>query len=44
MTVQAHIEQAVAFERTARLAIDGGRRRDLWFRAGPAYEAAAATL
>ena len=44
MTVQEHIEQAAEFERTARLAIDGGRRRDLWFRAGQAYEAAAATL
>ena len=41
MTVQEHIEQAAAFERAARLAIDGGRRRDLWFRAGRAYEAAA---
>ncbi len=44
MTVQEHIAQAAAFERTAHLAIDGGRRRDLLFRAGRAYEAAAATL
>ena len=44
MTVQEHIAQAAEFERTARLAIDGGRRRDLLFRAGQAYEAAAATL
>ena len=44
MTIQEHIEQAVAFERAAALAIDGGRRRDLLFRAGQAYEAAAATL
>ena len=44
MTVQEHVEQAVALERTARLAIDGGKRRDLLFRAGRAYEAAAATL
>ena len=44
MTVQEHIEQAAEFERTARMAIDGGRRRDLLFRAGQAYEAAAATL
>ena len=44
MTVQEHIERAVAFERAAALAIDGGRRRDLLFRTGQAYEAAAATL
>ncbi len=44
MTVQEHIEQAVAFERTAAMAIDGGRRRDLLFAAGQAYEAAAAVL
>ena len=44
MTVQEHIEQAVAFERSARMAIDGGRRRDLLFRAGQAYEAAAAVF
>ena len=44
MTVQEHIEQAAEFARTARMAIDGGRRRDLLFRAGQAYEAAAATL
>ena len=44
MTVQEHIRRAVELDRIARLAIDGGKRRDLWFRAGRAYEAAAATL
>ena len=44
MTVQDHLQRATELDRIARLATDGGRRRDLLFRAGQAYEAAAATL
>ncbi len=44
MTVQDHLQRATELDRIARLTIDGGKRRDLWFRAGQAYEAAAATL
>ena len=44
MTTDEYVRQAAEFERAAALAIDAGKRRDLLFRAGQAYEAAAATL
>ena len=44
MTTDEHMRQAAEFERAAALAIDGGRRRDLQFHAGHAYEAAATRL